>query len=137
MIAVLAACSTVVSALEAYQVEGDAIRRPLTVVAGDPVRGREVLAGRDGNCLLCHVVPGTGARFMGNLGPSLSGVGARLNAGQLRLRIVNPSRLNPGTIMPSYYRVEGLIRVAPAYRGKPVLTAQQIEDLVAFLGTLK
>lgn len=136
-VAMLGACSAAVPAVESYRVEDDRIRLSLTAIAGDPERGREVLVGRDGNCLLCHAVPETGARFMGNLGPSLSGVAARLDAGQLRLRIVDPSRLNPGTIMPSYYRVAGLARVAPAYRGKPVLTAQQIEDLIAFLGTLK
>lgn len=134
--AMLGACS-VVPAVESYRVQDDRIPVPLTAVAGDPARGRDVLAGREGNCLLCHAVPESGARFMGNLGPSLSGVGARLDAGQLRLRVVDPSRPHPGTIMPSYYRVDGLTRVAPAYRGKPVLTAQQIEDLIAFLGTLK
>src|SRR5690606_25559510 len=109
------------------RVVGDAIPEPLVATATDPARGREVLMGRDGNCLLCHAVPETGARFMGNLGPSLSGVGARLNAGQLRLRLVDAMRLNPDTIMPPYYRVDELNRVAEAYRGKPILTAQQIE----------
>lgn len=93
--------------------------------------------GRDGNCLLCHAVPETGARFMGNLGPPLSGVGSRLSAGQLRLRIVDTQRLNPDSIMPSYYRTEGLAQVAEAYRGKTVLTAQQIEDTVAYLVSLR
>lgn len=74
---------------------------------------------------------------MGDIAPSLSGVGARLSDGQLRLRIVDQSRLNPDTVMPSYYKVEGLVRVAPAYRGKPILTVQQIEDVVAYLKTLK
>lgn len=74
---------------------------------------------------------------MGNIGPPLSGIGARLSAGQLRLRVVDQSRLNHDTVMPSYYRVEGLTRVAPAYQGKPVLTAGQIEDVVAFLQTLQ
>jgi sulfur-oxidizing protein SoxX len=124
-------------ALVPYRVEGDAIREPLVPGAGDAERGRGVLLGRDGNCLLCHAVPETGARFMGNLAAPLSGVGARLTAGQLRLRIVDSSRLNPGTIMPSYYRVQGLNRVAEPWRGKPVLTAQQIEDTVAYLLTLR
>jgi len=95
------------------------------------------MAGRDANCLLCHAVPETGARFMGNIAPPLSGIGSRLSAAQLRLRVVDQSRLNPETVMPSYYRVEGLTRVASAYRGKPVLTARQIEDVIAFLQTLK
>ena len=117
--------------------DGDAIRDPLVSAPGDPERGREVLLGREGNCLLCHVAPETGARFMGNLAAPLSGVGVRLTAGQLRLRIVDSRRLNPDTIMPSYYRIDGLNRVAEAWRGKPVLTARQVEDTVAFLLTLR
>ena len=104
---------------------------------GDPRRGREVIAGRDGNCLLCHAIPETGERFMGNVGPPLSGVGRRLTAGQLRLRIADAGRLNRDVIMPSYYRVHGLDRVAAAYEGKPILTAQQVEDVVAYLLTLR
>ena len=74
---------------------------------------------------------------MGDLAPDLSGVGARLSAAQIRLRIVDSSRVNPDTVMPAYFKTEGLQRVAPAFRGKTVLTAQQIEDVVAFLVTLK
>jgi len=132
-----AACATVSDNLVPYQISGDEIRAPLAALAGDAARGRDVLMGRDGNCLLCHAVPETGARFMGNLGPPLSGVGARLSAGQLRLRIVDPGRLNAESIMPSYYRTEGLARVAVVWQGKPVLTAQQIEDTVAYLQTLR
>lgn len=106
-------------------------------MSGDPQRGREVISGREANCLLCHAVAETGVRFMGDIGPPLSGVGLRLSEGQLRLRIVDSSRLNPETLMPSYYKVDGLVRVAPAFRGKPVLTAQQVEDVVAYLKTLK
>jgi sulfur-oxidizing protein SoxX len=124
-------------ALEPYRIEGDAIPAALGSSPGDPLRGREVIGGRDANCLLCHAVAETGVRFMGNIAPPLSGIGTRLSGGQLRLRIVDSSRLNPDTVMPSYYRVDGLIRVAPAYRGKPVLNAQQIEDVVAYLQTLK
>lgn len=120
-----------------YRVDGDAIHAPLTAQPGDPARGRDIIAGRDANCLLCHAAPETGVRFMGNIAPPLSGVGARLSAAQLRLRIVDQSRLNPETVMPSYYRIEGLTRVAAAYRGKPVLSAAQIEDVVAYLQTLK
>src|SRR5204863_46669 len=76
-------------------------------------------------------------RFQGNLGPDLRGAGARWSEGQLRLRIVDSSRINPATIMPAYHRSEGLVRVAPAWRGKPVLSAEQIEDVVAFLMTLR
>lgn len=124
-------------ALEPYRIEGDAINAPLAAASGDPLRGREVIAGRDANCLLCHAVAETGVRFMGNIAPPLSGVGGRLSEGQLRLRVVDQSQLNPDTVMPSYYKVDGLVRVAPAFRGKPVLTAQQIEDVIAYLKTLK
>ena len=123
--------------LESYRIEVDAIQASLGSVAGDPLRGREVISGRDANCLLCHAVAETGVRFMGDIGPPLSGIGSRLSEGQLRLRIVDSSRLNPDTLMPSYYRVDGLVRVAPAFRGKPVLTARQIEDVIAYLKTLK
>lgn len=134
----VAGCVTAApDALAPYAVEGSAIHEPLTSAAGDVARGREVLLGRDGNCLLCHAAPETGVRIMGNLAPPLSGVGARLSAGQLRLRIVDSMRLNRDTIMPSYYRTDGFNRVAAAWRGKPILTAQQVEDTVAYLLTLR
>ena len=121
-----------------FLVVGDAIPRSLTGRHGDPERGREVVVSRQlGNCLLCHRMPIPEERFQGNLGPDLSGVGGRLSEGQLRLRVVDASRLNPATIMPPYYRVEGLQRVMAAYRGKPVLTAEQVEDAVAFLLALR
>ena len=93
--------------------------------------------GRDGNCLLCHAIAETGARFMGDLGPSLSGIGIRLNDAQLRLRLVDPQRLNPDSIMPAYARTDGLTQVGKAWLGKPILTAQQIEDTVAYLASLR
>jgi sulfur-oxidizing protein SoxX len=133
-----AGCATTTpGAWAPYRVEGDAIRGPLTAEPGNAARGREVVLGRDSNCLLCHVVPEAGARAMGNLAPPLGGAGVRLGEGQLRLRIVDSMRLNPQTIMPSYYRVDGLNQVAAALRGKPVLTAQQVEDVVAYLLTLR
>jgi sulfur-oxidizing protein SoxX len=133
-----AGCATTTpSTWEPYRVEGDAIRRPLAAAPGDAARGREVVFGRDSNCLLCHVVPESGARAMGNLASPLGGVGARLGEGQLRLRIVDSMWLNSQTIMPSYYRVDGLNNVAAAWRGKPVLTAQQVEDTIAYLLTLR
>ena len=105
---------------------------------GDPARGRAVVANRQvGLCLLCHSGPFPEERFQGNLGPDLNGIGARLSEGQIRLRLVDPGRLNAETIMPSYFRTEGLQRVAPSFQGKPVLSAQQIEDAVAYLATLK
>jgi sulfur-oxidizing protein SoxX len=96
-----------------------------------------VLDRQVGLCLLCHSGPFPDERFQGNLAPNLAGVGTRLSEGQIRLRIVDASRVNPQTIMPPYFRTEGTQRVAPAYRGKTVLSAEQIEDVVAFLVTLK
>ena len=116
----------------------DAIPESLTGAKGDPTRGRAIVASRQiGLCLLCHSGPFPEERFQGNLAPDLRGAGRRWSEGQLRLRIVDPGRLNPSTIMPAYHRSEGLVRVAPAYRGKPVLSAAQIEDVVAFLTTLR
>lgn len=120
-----------------YRVRGDAIVEPLSIVPGDASRGRELVAGRDANCLLCHAVPETGERFMGNVAPALSGVGSRLGAGQLRLRVVDPTRVKSDVAMPAYYRTQGLDLVAHPYRGKPILTAQQVEDVVAYLVTLR
>ena len=116
----------------------DAMPESLTGAKGDPSRGRAIVASRQiGLCLLCHSGPFPEERFQGNLAPDLRGAGRRWSEGQLRLRIVDPGRLNPSTIMPAYHRTEGLVRVAPAYRGKPVLSAAQIEDVVAFLTTLR
>ena len=116
----------------------DAIPQSLTGAKGDPARGRAIVANRQvGLCLLCHSGPFPEERFQGNLAPDLAGAGKRWSEGQLRLRIVDSSRVNPATIMPSYHRTDGFTRVAPAWRGKPVLTADQIEDVVAFLTTLK
>jgi len=138
MFAAVAGCATSApDAVLPYRVDGDAIRERLAAAPGDAARGKAVVVSRDSNCLLCHAVPDSGVRFMGNVGPSLEGVGAQLTEGQLRLRIVDSMRLNRDTKMPSYYRVDGLNRVAEAWRGQPVLTAQQVEDTVAYLLTLR
>ncbi len=121
-----------------YTVVGDAIPLPLTASPGDAARGRAIVANRTvGLCLLCHSGPIPEERFQGNLAPSLAGAGTRWSVAQLRLRIVDGSRLNPDTIMPPYYRTAGLVRVAKAFEGKTILTAAQIEDVVAYLATLK
>ena len=116
----------------------DELPASLTGAKGDPQRGRAIVANRQvGLCLLCHSGPFPEERFQGNLAPDLRGVGARLTEREIRLRLVDPARVNPQTIMPAYYRAEGLARVAPSYRGKPVLSAEQIEDVVSYLITLK
>jgi sulfur-oxidizing protein SoxX len=115
----------------------DEIPASLTGAKGDPARGRALVANRQvGLCLLCHSGPFPEERFQGNLAPDLKNA-ARLTEGQIRLRIVDSRKVNPQSIMPAYYKSDGLTRVAPAYRGKTVLTAEQIEDIVAYLLTLK
>jgi L-cysteine S-thiosulfotransferase len=121
-----------------YAVVGDAIPKPLADKPGDAARGRAIVANRNvGLCLLCHSGPIPEERFQSTLAPSLSGAGARWSVAQLRLRIVDGARLNPDTIMPPYYRTTGLQRVAKFFEGKTILTAEQIEDVVAYLATLK
>jgi sulfur-oxidizing protein SoxX len=115
-----------------------ALSESLTGHKGDPARGRAIVASRQvGLCLLCHSGPFPEERFQGDLAPDLRGAGARWTEGQLRLRIVDSGRINPATIMPAYHRTQGLVRVAPAFRGKPILSPEQIEDVVAFLTTLR
>jgi sulfur-oxidizing protein SoxX len=124
--------------LRHYTIVGDAIPASLTGTAGDPVRGRAIAANRQvGLCLLCHTGPFSEEKLQGTLAPSIAGAGSRWSIGQLRLRIVDASRLNPDTIMPPYYHIDGLTRVAPGFVAKPILTAEQIEDVVAFLATLR
>jgi sulfur-oxidizing protein SoxX len=125
-------------ALRPYAVSGDAILAPLTGRAGDPVKGAALISDRQRSlCVLCHMGPFPDPHLQGTLAPDLTHVAARLSEGQIRLRIVDMRALNPSTIMPSYYKVEERLRVAAAWRGKPVLQAQDIEDIVAYLVTLK
>jgi len=135
--AIFAGASAAAQELRPYTVTGDAIAQSLTGAPGDAERGLKIVTNRQiGLCLLCHSGP-YGDRFQGTMAPDLSGAGSRWNEGQLRLRIVDASRFNPDTIMPPYYRIDGLNRVAPNFRGKTILTAEQIEDVVAYLMTLK
>ena len=122
--------------LRPYTVNGDAIAESLTGAPGDATRGRTLILERTNTCILCHSGPFPEEKFQGDLAPDLAGSGGRWSEGQLRLRIVDASRLNPATIMPSYYRIDGLQRVGPAWRGKPILSAEQIEDILAYLVTL-
>jgi len=116
---------------------GDGIPAPLTGTKGDPVRGRALVANRQvGLCLLCHSGPFPEERFQGNLAPDLKNA-ARLSEAEIRARIVDPRRSNPDSIMPAYFDTGGLARVAPSFKGKTILTAEQIEDIVAYLLTLK
>ena len=106
--------------------------------AGDPQRGRQIVANRQlGMCLLCHAAPIPEERFQGDLAPDLNGVGARLPEAEIRARIADPSKANPNTIMPAYYKTEGLTRVATSFQGKTILSAEQIDDVVAYLATLR
>lgn len=119
---------------QAGVVTGDAVAQSLTGGAGDAARGRAIIVDRQkGFCLLCHSGPFNEEPLQGNLAPSLEGAGSRWNEGQLRLRLMDNKRVNPDSIMPAYHRIEGLNRVAPAWRDRPILSASEIEDVLAFL----
>ena len=114
---------------------GDALQSPLAS-AGNAARGRDVFVSRDsGHCVVCHAAPGVATA--GNVGPSLAGIGSRLTPGEIRIRIADITRVSPKAAMPTFHRVEGMTRVAPRYAGKPVLSGQQVEDIVAWLSTLR
>jgi L-cysteine S-thiosulfotransferase len=122
----------------AHVVADGAIAAPLDGMTGDAVRGRAIVADRQkGLCLLCHSGPFPEERFQGDLAPSLAGAGSRSGEGELRLRMVDSRKVNPASIMPAYHAADGLTRVGPAFAGKPILTAREVEDVVAFLKELK
>lgn len=124
-------------ALAPYKIVGDGIPESLTGKPGDAVHGRALVLDRTNTCILCHSGPFPETRFQGDLAPDLAGAGNRWSTSQLRLRLVDASRLNPETIMPSYYRIDGLTRVGRSFAGKPILSAAEIEDIVAYLATLR
>ena len=124
-------------ALAPYRIVGDGIPDSLTGSPGDAERGRALVLDRTSTCILCHSGPFPETRFQGDLAPGLAGAGSRWSESQLRLRLVDAAHFNPATIMPSYYRVDGLARVGTNWRGKPILSALQIEDIVAYLATLR
>jgi sulfur-oxidizing protein SoxX len=137
----VASATPVASSIRPYQVEGDVIAKSLTGQIGDAARGAELIQQRHKSlCVLCHSGPFPDPPLQGTLAPDLTGVGSRLSAGQLRLRIVDMKRLNPDSIMPAYYLALGsnaTTRVARSWSDKPILTAEEIEDLVAYLQTLQ
>jgi sulfur-oxidizing protein SoxX len=139
VIAVLVALGSAADAqaLRSYAVVGGAIPASLTGAAGDAARGRALVVERTSTCILCHSGPFPEQRFQGDVAPSLAGTGSRWSEGEIRLRLVDASRLNAATIMPSYYRIDGLSRVGRAWQSKPILSAEQIEDMVAYLVTLR
>ncbi len=139
LLAVATALPFAVSAegLESYAVVGDGIPDSLTGSPGDAARGRALVLDRASTCILCHSGPFPETRFQGDLAPSLAGAGSRWTASQLRLRLVDAARFNPDTIMPSYYRVDRLARVGRNWQGKAILSAEQIEDIVAYLVSLR
>ncbi|MEO5374240.1 MAG: sulfur oxidation c-type cytochrome SoxX [Alphaproteobacteria bacterium] len=122
----------------AWRVDNGGIPTALTAVPGDPVNGRKVvIAPKLGNCLACHAMPIPEEPDHGQVASSLSGIGSRLDAAKLRLRIVDPKRVTPDTMMPSFFRTEGFHRVLKDFEGRTILTAQEVEDVVAYLLTLK
>jgi L-cysteine S-thiosulfotransferase len=129
------------AARRSYVVEGDAIAASLTGRPGDAARGAQLIQQRQKSlCVLCHAGPFPEPHLLGNIAPDLTGVGARLTPAQLRLRIVDMKRLNPQSIMPTYYAAvpdSADARVGAQWRGKPILGAAEIEDLVAYLQTLR
>jgi sulfur-oxidizing protein SoxX len=139
VIAVLVALGSAADAqaLRSYAVVGGAIPASLTGAAGDAARGRALVVERTSTCILCHSGPFPEQRFQGDVAPSLAGTGSRWSEGEIRLRLVDASRLNAATIMPSYYRIDGLSRVGRAWQSKPILSAEQIEDIVAYLVALR
>lgn len=122
-----------------WQVENNAINEPLGGLTGDAKRGQAIVGDQSrGNCLACHELPIPDEEFFGNLGPSLTGIGSRQTVGTIRLHVVDQSRFNPETVMPGYYRPpQQLNRVAKELQGRTWLTAQEIEDVVAYLANLK
>ena len=138
IVLMLATCGAAsAQGLRPYTVVGNAIPASLTGAAGDATRGRALVVDRGNTCILCHSGPFPEQRFLGDVAPSLAGTGSRWSEGELRLRLVDASSLNAATIMPSYYRIDGLSRVGRAWQGKTILSAGQIEDMVAYLVTLR
>ena len=126
-----------VKGMMSYKVVGKSIPKSLTGKPGDPKKGLKTAVNRKkGNCLACHTIPNVKQADHGEIGPPLMGVAKRYKEGELRLRLVNPKKLNPDSIMPSYYRTSGYTRVQKKWKGKTIISAQDVEDILAYLKTL-
>ncbi len=133
-----AATPAICAPLAAFEVVNDGIPVALTNAPGDAIRGRMIVGNRQiGMCMLCHQAPIAEDRFQGDISTNFAGVGARWTVPQLRLRIVNSRQINPASVMPAFYRTDGLERVTATARDKPILDAQQVEDVVSWLVSLK
>jgi len=122
-----------------WRLDKFSVTQPLSGLKGDARRGSKiVIDSNSGNCLACHKIPDSDEPFQGNIGPPLHGIGSRLNEGELRLRVINERLVNPDTIMPAFYLdPKEVYRLSEDYWGQTILTAQQVEDVVAYLVTLK
>lgn len=126
--------------------EDGAVEASLSGAAGDAASGAKIVSSKKlGNCIACHQVTAlSDSPFHGEVGPTLDGVADRWSEAELRGILSNSKKTFEGTVMPAYYKVDGFVRPGKAYTGKapdgpldPLLSAQQIEDVVAFLSTLK
>ena len=141
---IAAACSLLAAAATSQPVEYTvdkndfSIKESLTGQAGDAANGRKVAIDRKrGNCLACHAMPIPEESFHGRIAPPLVGVGTRYSAAQIRLRVVNPKTVNPNTLMPGFFKTDGYNRPLKGFEDKTILSAQEVEDVVAYLTTLK
>ncbi len=115
------------------------ISKSFTGKPGNAANGKKVIINRKkGNCLACHVITNMKKQAdQGNVGPPLDDEGSRLSLAQLRAQVANPKGSNPDSIMPAFLKKDGLTRVKKKFKGKTILTTQEVEDVIAYLMTLK